>query len=44
MIPFVAFAVAALIGHIDHLPGAVRAVARRAASLWAGSAVVLICW
>lgn len=44
VIPFVAFAVAALIGHIDHLPGAVRAVARRAASLWAGSAVVLICW
>ncbi|WP_425300651.1 hypothetical protein [Nocardia wallacei] len=36
VIPFVAFAVAALIGHIDHLPGAVRAVARRAAALWGG--------
>lgn len=44
VIPFVAFAVAALAGHIDHRPGAVRAVARRAAPLWAGSAVVLICW
>ncbi|WP_280367922.1 hypothetical protein [Nocardia wallacei] len=44
VIPFVAFAVAALAGHIDHRSGAMRAVVRRAAPLWAGSAVVLTCW
>ncbi|WP_280383849.1 hypothetical protein [Nocardia wallacei] len=44
VVPFVAFAVAALAGHIDGRGGVVRAVARRGAVLWAGSAAVLLCW
>ncbi|GAB2697986.1 hypothetical protein [Nocardia thraciensis] len=44
VVPFVAFAVAALVGHIDGRTGVLRAVARRGAALWAGSAVVLMCW
>ncbi|MBB5913841.1 hypothetical protein BJY24_002708 [Nocardia transvalensis] len=44
VIPFVAFAVAAVAHHVAGDPGALRTVARHAAPLWAGSAAVLACW
>ncbi|WP_051499049.1 hypothetical protein [Nocardia sp. BMG51109] len=44
VIPFVAFAVAALVGYLDGRPDVLRTVARRGAALWAGSVAVLACW
>ncbi|RDI48246.1 hypothetical protein [Nocardia mexicana] len=44
VVPFVAFAVAALVCHIEGRDGVIRAVARRGAVLWAGSVAVLMCW
>ncbi|WP_249358072.1 hypothetical protein [Nocardia cyriacigeorgica] len=44
IVPFVAFAVAVLARSVVGERGAVRAVARRGAPLWLGSALVLGCW
>ncbi|WP_433683665.1 hypothetical protein [Nocardia sp. CA-119907] len=44
IVPFAAFAVAALTRHVDGLGSAIRVVARRGAPLWAGSGVVILCW
>lgn len=44
IVPFAAFAVAALTRHVDGLGSAIRVVARRGAALWAGSGVVILCW
>ncbi|WP_433201965.1 hypothetical protein ACQP1G_11325 [Nocardia sp. CA-107356] len=41
---FAAFAIAALTRHVDGLGSAIRVVARRGATLWAGSGVVILCW
>ncbi|MEU7764299.1 hypothetical protein AB0B25_04155 [Nocardia sp. NPDC049190] len=44
IVPFVAFAVAVLTRYVDGRGSAIREVARRAAPLWAGSGLVLVCW
>lgn len=44
IIPFVAFAVAALAHYVDGREAAVRVVARRGVRLWVGSGLVLLCW
>ncbi|MEV0029486.1 hypothetical protein [Nocardia sp. NPDC050793] len=44
VVPFVAFAAAALTQHVDGQRGVVGAVARRGAALWVGSGVVLAAW
>ncbi|WP_228785057.1 hypothetical protein [Nocardia cyriacigeorgica] len=44
IVPFVAFAVAVLARYVVGERGAVRAVVRRGAALWIGSALVLGCW
>ncbi|WP_433732951.1 hypothetical protein ACQP0C_11680 [Nocardia sp. CA-129566] len=44
IVPFAAFAVAALTRHVDGLGSAIGVVARRGAALWAGSGVVILCW
>ncbi|WP_435591386.1 hypothetical protein [Nocardia sp. bgisy118] len=44
VVPFVAFAAAALTHHVDGHRGVVGAVARRGAPLWIGSGVVLAAW
>ncbi|WP_280468280.1 hypothetical protein [Nocardia cyriacigeorgica] len=44
VVPFVAFAVAAMARYVVGERGAVREVARRAAALWIGSALALGCW
>lgn len=44
IVPFVAFAVAVLVGYVDGTGPRVREVARRGAALWVGSATVLACW
>ncbi|WP_256668550.1 hypothetical protein [Nocardia cyriacigeorgica] len=44
VVPFVAFAVAAMARYVVGERGAVREVARRGAPLWIGSALVLGCW
>ncbi|WP_416382306.1 hypothetical protein [Nocardia transvalensis] len=44
VVPFVAFAVAALVRCVDGRGAAVRVVLRHGAALWAGSGLVLLCW
>ncbi|WP_330231758.1 hypothetical protein OHA40_04230 [Nocardia sp. NBC_00508] len=44
IVPFVAFAVAALARYVEGGESPLRAVARRGAALWAGSGSVLACW
>lgn len=44
IVPFVAFAVAVLAGHVDGAGPRVREVARRGAALWVGTVAVLGCW
>ncbi|WP_051182345.1 hypothetical protein [Nocardia vinacea] len=44
IVPFAAFAVAVLVRHVDGLGSALRVVARRGATLWGGSGVVIACW
>ncbi|MEV4235090.1 hypothetical protein ACIBJI_23125 [Nocardia sp. NPDC050408] len=44
IVPFAAFAVAALVRHVDGVGSALRVVARRGAALWGGSGVVIACW
>ncbi|WP_280247281.1 hypothetical protein [Nocardia abscessus] len=44
IVPFVAFAVTALVCHVDGRAAAIRVVARRGAALWIGSGAVLACW
>lgn len=44
IIPFVAFAIAALTHYIDGREAAVRVVVRRGSQLWVGSGVVLLSW
>ncbi|MGK8490489.1 hypothetical protein [Nocardia asiatica] len=44
IVPFVAFAVAALVRHVDGSAAAIAVAARRGAALWAGSGAVLVCW
>ncbi|WP_280312142.1 hypothetical protein [Nocardia abscessus] len=44
IVPFVAFAVTALVCHVDGSAAAIRVVARRGAALWIGSGAVLACW
>ncbi|MEU7628581.1 hypothetical protein AB0C34_01160 [Nocardia sp. NPDC049220] len=44
IVPFVAFAVAVLVRYVDGHGSALREVARRAAPLWTGSGLVLVCW
>ncbi|ATL71817.1 hypothetical protein CRH09_15860 [Nocardia terpenica] len=44
VVPVVAFAVAALLRHVEGSDRPIRTVARRAAPLWIGSALVLACW
>ncbi|WP_406230464.1 hypothetical protein [Nocardia sp. NBC_01009] len=44
IVPFVAFAVAALAQYVDGRAATIRVVARRGAALWTGSGLVLACW
>ncbi|WP_406273444.1 hypothetical protein [Nocardia sp. NBC_00881] len=44
IVPFVAFAVAALARYVDGHAAAIRVVVRRGAALWIGSGSVLACW
>lgn len=44
VVPFVAFAVVLLRRYVDGRGTAVRAVLRRGAALWAGSAAILLAW
>ncbi|WP_231390382.1 hypothetical protein [Nocardia sp. CNY236] len=44
VVPFVAFMVAALARYVDEHTQPIRVVARRGVALWAGSAIVLVCW
>ncbi|MEU4343731.1 hypothetical protein AB0H00_21085 [Nocardia sp. NPDC023852] len=44
IVPFVAFAVAALVRYVDGHAAAIRVVVRRGAALWIGSGSVLVCW
>ncbi|MFF0489076.1 hypothetical protein ACFYTQ_08625 [Nocardia sp. NPDC004068] len=44
VVPFVAFAVAALARHLDGDPRPLRTVLRRAGTLWTATGSVLVCW